>query len=91
MVCRLPNHLYFLRIYIISDNTPWNDLQKKGLGWNVSLCPYEIACRINEFYKLNTNSRINLLNNCKKFISEHHYTKIAELFNRYSVNNNLFN
>lgn len=59
---------------LVSDQTPWRDLESKGIGWDVPLNKPEIFSEIIErFSRLNQADMQKIKNNCLNFALEKSY------------------
>lgn len=56
---------------IISDQTPWNDVEEYGVGWSISLAqPNKFKKAINEIIKNDREEQEKMSTNCKVFFEK---------------------
>ena len=68
---------------LISDQTPWRDLEIKKLGWDISLDkPDKFVTILNNYKKMNYIDRIAVRKSCFEFASEQVNGQEAIILNR---------
>lgn len=65
---------------ITSHNTPWNNLEKNNIGWNVDLCSKDIARCIDLYFNLSSETKVSMFKNCKNYVEAYDYKKISKFF-----------